>query len=67
MNKIDYLEVRNEKELSFASLHDKSRLFVAFFIGDIRVIDNFALHHNKKNNALNDTTINQSFFKKKRS
>ena len=44
VNQIDYLEVRNEKELSFPSLYEKSRLFVAFYIGNIRVIDNFALH-----------------------
>ena len=44
VNKIDYLEVRNEKELSFPSLHEKSRLFVAFYIGNIRVIDNFSLN-----------------------
>ena len=44
VNKIDYLEVRNEKELSFAFLHEKSRLFIAFYIGNIRVIDNFSLN-----------------------
>ena len=49
VNKIDYLEVRNEKELSFASLYEKYRLFVAFYIGNIRVIDNFALHYKVKN------------------
>ena len=43
VNKIDYIEIRNEKELSFSSLYEKSRLFVAFYIGDIRVIDNFSL------------------------
>ena len=44
VNQIDYLEVRNEKELSFPSLYEKSRLFVAFYIGNIRVIDNFSLN-----------------------
>jgi len=41
---IDYLELRNEKDLSFASLSKKSRLFVAFYIGNVRVIDNFSLY-----------------------
>jgi pantothenate synthetase len=49
VNKIDYLEVRNEKELSFASLYEKYRLFVSFYIGNIRVIDNFALRYKVKN------------------
>jgi pantoate--beta-alanine ligase len=44
VSQIDYLEVRNEKELSFPSLYEKSRLFVAFYIGNIRVIDNFSLN-----------------------
>jgi pantoate--beta-alanine ligase len=44
VNQIDYLEVRNEKELSFPSIYEKSRLFVAFYIGNIRVIDNFSLN-----------------------
>jgi len=52
INKIDYLEVRNEKELSFAFLHEKSRLFIAFYIGNIRVIDNFTLHCKVKNKKI---------------
>ena len=52
VNKIDYLEVRNEKELSFASLYEKSRLFIAFYIGNIRVIDNFALQSKVKNKKI---------------
>ena len=39
--KIDYLEVRNEKNLKISNLHNKCRLFVAYFINKIRLIDNF--------------------------
>ena len=39
--KMDYLEVRNEKNLNNSNLKDKYRLFVAYYIGKIRLIDNF--------------------------
>ena len=38
---MDYLEVRNEKNLNNSNLKDKYRLFVAYYIGKIRLIDNF--------------------------
>jgi len=44
VKEIDYLETRNEKDLSLTPFSKKSSLFVAFYIGNIRVIDNFALH-----------------------
>ena len=39
--KIDYLEVRNEKDLSIYKNNSKFRLFIAYYIGNIRLIDNF--------------------------
>jgi len=39
--KMDYLEARNEKNLKNSNLKDKYRLFVAYYIGKIRLIDNF--------------------------
>ena len=39
--KIDYLEARNEKNLSTSLKNSKIRLFVAYFINIIRLIDNF--------------------------
>ena len=39
--KMDYLEVRNEKNLKNSNLKNKYRLFVAYYIGKIRLIDNF--------------------------
>ena len=39
--KVDYLELRNENDLSFAKSTRKFRLFIAYNIGDVRLIDNF--------------------------
>ena len=39
--KIDYLELRNEKNLSAFTKTKKIRLFVAYYIGKVRLIDNF--------------------------
>ncbi|MAS58868.1 MAG: pantoate--beta-alanine ligase, partial [Gammaproteobacteria bacterium] len=43
--KIDYLEIRSEKDLSEIKTHSnkKSRIFVAAYINDIRLIDNIAI------------------------
>ena len=42
--KIDYVEIKNEIDLMPAFEKNNSRLFVAFHIGKIRVIDNFILY-----------------------
>jgi len=39
--KIDYLEVRNEKNLTTLTKNKKNRLFVAYYINKVRLIDNF--------------------------
>ena len=39
--KIDYLEVRNENNLKLSNLKNNYRLFIAYFINNIRLIDNF--------------------------
>ena len=39
--KIDYLEFRNEKNLNISNLKGKYRLFVAYHINKVRLIDNF--------------------------
>ena len=39
--KIDYLEIRNEKNLTTTYKNTKIRLFVAYYINKIRLIDNF--------------------------
>ena len=39
--KIDYLEIRNEKNLSVSIKNSKFRLFIAYYIGNVRLIDNF--------------------------
>ena len=39
--KIDYLEIRNEKNLSIYKNNRKFRLFIAYYMGNIRLIDNF--------------------------
>ncbi len=39
--KIDYLEIRNEKNLKSSNLKNKYRLFLAYYIGNVRLIDNF--------------------------
>ena len=44
ISKIDYCEVRDENDLSFSMTKERSRLFLAFYINTIRVIDNFILY-----------------------
>jgi pantoate--beta-alanine ligase len=39
--KIDYLEVRNEKNLTALIKKKKNRLFIAYYINKVRLIDNF--------------------------
>ena len=39
--KIEYLEIRNEKNLKLSNLNDKFRIFVAYYINKVRLIDNF--------------------------
>ena len=39
--KIDYLEIRNEKNLYSLIKNKKIRLFVAYYINKVRLIDNF--------------------------
>ena len=39
--KLDYLEIREEKELKIPKSNKKFRLFVAFWINKIRLIDNY--------------------------
>ena len=44
INKIDYIEIRNENNLEITDVSSKARLFIALYIGEIRVIDNFKLY-----------------------
>ena len=44
ISKIDYCEVRNENDLNLSKMKQRSRLFLAFYINKIRVIDNFILY-----------------------
>ena len=39
--KIDYLEARNEKNLTILTKNKKNRLFVAYYVNKVRLIDNF--------------------------
>ena len=39
--KIDYLEARNEKNLTTLTKNKKNRLFVAYYVNKVRLIDNF--------------------------
>ena len=39
--KLEYLELRNEKDLSIFKKNSKFRLFVAYYINKVRLIDNF--------------------------
>ena len=43
-NKIEYLEIREENNLNISKKNKNSRLFIAFYIDTIRVIDNFILY-----------------------
>ena len=42
--KVDYLEVRDDDELLLTQKNKNARLFVSFYIEDIRIIDNFKLY-----------------------
>ena len=42
--KIDYLEIRDEKKLLTTNKKNNARLFIAFYIDQIRIIDNFLLY-----------------------
>ena len=42
--KVDYLEVRDDDELLLTQKNKNSRLFISFYIEDIRIIDNFKLY-----------------------
>ena len=44
ISKIDYCEVRDEINLAISNTNKNSRLFVAFYVNKIRVIDNFVLY-----------------------
>ena len=44
ISKIDYCEVRDEDDLNLSKIKQRSRLFLAFYIDKIRVIDNFILY-----------------------
>ena len=44
VSEIDYCEVRNEEDLNVSITNKNSRLFVAFYLNKIRVIDNFILY-----------------------
>jgi pantoate--beta-alanine ligase len=44
ISKIDYCEVRDESDLRLSKTKKRSRLFLAFYINTIRVIDNFILY-----------------------
>jgi pantoate--beta-alanine ligase len=44
VKKIDYIEIRDEENLLFSNTCNKSRLFIAMYVGDVRVIDNFILY-----------------------
>jgi len=39
--KIEYLEIRNEKTLTTSTKNKKIKLFVAYYINKVRLIDNF--------------------------
>jgi len=44
INKVDYIEIRSEDNLEIAKDYVKARIFIALYIDDIRVIDNFKLY-----------------------
>jgi pantoate--beta-alanine ligase len=44
ISKIDYIEARNEEDLNFSIINERSRLFIAFYLNKVRVIDNFLLY-----------------------
>ena len=44
ISKIDYCEVREERNLEISKTNLHSRLFLAFYVNKIRIIDNFVLY-----------------------
>ena len=42
--KVDYLEVRDDDELLLTQKNKNARLFISFYIEEIRIIDNFKLY-----------------------
>ena len=44
INKIDYIEIRNEENLAITDNYTDARLFIALYIDEIRIIDNFKLY-----------------------
>ena len=44
ISKIDYCEVREERNLEISKTNSHSRLFLAFYVNKIRIIDNFVLY-----------------------
>ena len=44
IKKIDYIEVRDEVDLLPTITNDQARLFIAYYINKIRIIDNFTLY-----------------------
>ena len=44
ISKIDYCEVREENNLEISNTNINSRLFLAFYVNEIRIIDNFVLY-----------------------
>ena len=44
ISKIDYFEVRNEEDLSLSIKNERRRLFIAFYLNKVRIIDNFLLY-----------------------
>ena len=44
ISKIDYCEVRDENNLEISNTNINSRLFLAFYVNEIRIIDNFVLY-----------------------
>ncbi len=44
INKIDYLDIRDENNLEITNNYSNARLFIALYIDKIRIIDNFKLY-----------------------
>ncbi len=44
IKKIDYIEIREEKNLEKTNNNNQARLFLAFYLDKIRVVDNFLLY-----------------------
>ena len=44
IHKVDYCEIRDEEELKITNDFSKARLFIALYINQIRIIDNFKLY-----------------------